>query len=198
VEWVIINPVNDLPYAGIDVQLFLEYNKNSKLNSDLIFEGTTDKEGRCVFTFKAHEHHNYWYRSKVNLSWLGTEGVNYWIRKQPNISSYSIEKDKSNTLTYEVLPYTEAAWHIKNINCQGINDVMKYRFKELFTSTYGWTHWIQNENTSGCVNEYYPITRKSDKIIVEAEIIREDSTIDYFLDTFFVGTDNIDTIKLYY
>jgi hypothetical protein len=199
VEWVVVNPVTNTPYVGVAVQLFLESKHNSSIQSELIFEGKTDNQGRCVTVFNSYVHSNHWYSSKVNLNWLGMEGVHYWIRKQPDVSSYSIQKDKTNVLRYEILPYAEVVWHIKNMNCQGANDTMKYRFQELFTSTYGWTEWIQNEHTIGCTNEYYHVNRISDKIVIEAEIIRANSTIEYFLDTFLVGgTTNIDTIKLYY
>jgi hypothetical protein len=201
VTWEVINPVNGVGYANILVRLYEAKKKSNGIEYSLIYEGNTNNQGRAEHSFKANLNNKYWYRPEINEGSLGVGGIDYAVIKQPSPSVYNVEKDEENIIRYEIIPYHNRQTHVKNINCQGSGDIMRYRQKNLYTGSGGWTIWTpEHVLYEGCIDDYSDIrSRPLDHIVTEIEVTRQDGSVENHIDTSFIeGGNNVDTIKVYY
>jgi hypothetical protein len=197
----VINPVTNTPYTNIKVRLYEAKKKSSGIQYSLIYEGQTNNQGRAEYSFKANLNSKYWYSPEINEGSLGVVGVDYTIIKQPSPSITIITKDEENVIRYEILPYHKNVTHIKNFNCQGPGDVMKFRQKNLYTGSGGWSIWTPDQALyEGCIDDYSNVrSRPLDHIVTEIEVTRQNGSVENYIDTSFIkGENNVDTIKVYY
>jgi hypothetical protein len=197
VIWEVVNPVTNAPYTNIKVRLYEAKKTNNGIEYSLIYEGKTNNQGRVEYSFKANLSGKYWYRPEINEGSLGVNGIDYSVIKQPSPSVDNVKKDEENIIRYEIVPYGEYVTHIKNINCQGTNDQMRLRRRYKVTGFSAdfddWTPY--NE---GCFENIYGVyKRRSDSVFFEIEVIRGSST-EIIQKEFFIGPNEIDTLKLYY
>ena len=199
VEWVVVNPVTNTPYVGVPVRLSLiDYGNNSGVESGVIFEGVTNSQGRVSYTFKAYESATFTYWGEIDLNYFHATGQEYAMLKQPSPGEFN--KNELNELRYEIVPYIEAVHHIKNLNCQGEGDIMRWRYKSIVTLSQNWTNWISNTTTTGCVDYMTGVnSMPMDKRVMEIEVTRQDLSIEHYVDTFILGIPGVvDTVRIYY
>jgi hypothetical protein len=204
VIWEVINPVTNAPYTNILVRLYEAKKKSSGIEYSLIYEGQTNNQGRAEYSFKANLNNKYWYSPEINEGSLGVGGIDYAVIKQPSPSVTTVTKDEENIIRYEIVPYAEYYFHIKNINCQGSDDKMRYRSNRLYTRPNdGFSDWSPSETLTsgyyeGCYDNLSNLkTNRSDSIIYEIEVTRNGLT-EIITKKFYRGPENVDTIKLYY
>jgi hypothetical protein len=201
VIWEVINPVTNAPYTNILVRLYEAKKTNSGIEYSLIYEGKTNNQGRAEYSFKAYLSGKYWYEPEINEGALGVNGIDYTIIKQPSPSVYNVKKDEENIIRYEIIPYHNRLTHVKNFNCQGSGDIMRYRQKYLYTGSGGWTIWTPDHVLyEGCIDDYSDVrSRPLDHIVTEIEVTRQNGSVENYIDTSFIkGENNVDTIKVYY
>ncbi|WP_107038339.1 transthyretin-like family protein [Brumimicrobium mesophilum] len=206
VIWEVINPVTNEPYTNMLVRLYEAKKKNNGIEYNLLFEGKTNQVGIAEFSFKANLTSGYWYEPEINEGSLGHNGFDYSVLKQPSPSDESVKKDEENIIRYEIVHIVEYVQHTKNINCQGSNDRMRFRRKFVFTGNgvNNYSAWIPNINHNGfkylegCYdNTSSKIIIPSDSILYELEVVRNGNN-EVIHKTFYVGSGQIDTVKLYY
>ena len=203
VEWVVVNPVTNTPYVGVPVRLSLiDYGNNSGVESGVIFEGVTNSQGRVSYTFKAYESATFTYWGEIDLNYFHATGQEYATLKQPSPGEFN--KNELNELRYEIVPYAQYFVHTKNIDCQGEGDKMRLRRRYIYTYTpSNFGNWSPNPNISsgfyeGCHENFNgPITGVSDSVIYEIEVTKNGIT-QTFLEKFYIGPEQVDTIKIYY
>ena len=198
-RWEIVNPVTNAPYVGVGVKLVLRDYRGNSPKSEVIWEGKTNDNGIAEYKFNAYKSSKFGYIEVANIASLGTNGVDYSIIRRP--SALGLDKDEVNDLRYEIVPYVNIVSHIKNINCQGENDIMKFRQKALLTGSGMWSQWTpEHALFVGCVNNLSDLVSvKSDLYVSEIEVTRQNGEIEYFLDTSFIkGEYAIDTVRVYY
>ena len=207
VEWVVVNPVTNAPYINLKVRLYEAKATNNGIKYKLIYEGETDSQGRAKYSFKAALSTKYWYKPEINEGSLGVNGIDYSVIMQPSPSDENVKKDDENIVRYEIVPYGEYVQHTKNIDCQGPNDRMRLRKKFLYTGkgTNNFSDWLPNEELNGysyiegCYENLSanPIKIPSDSILYEIEVIRNGNT-ETIYETFYVGPELVDTVKIFY
>jgi hypothetical protein len=206
VVWEVVNPVTNAPYTNIKVRLYEAKKTNNGIEYSLIYEGKTNNQGRAEYSFKANLSGKYWYRPEINEGSLGVNGIDYSVIKQPSPSVTNVKKDEENIIRYEIVPYGEYVQHTKNIDCQGPNDKMRYRRKFIYTGglSSNFSDWIPNlesngiEYREGCYdNMSTNMNIRSDSILYEIEVIKNGIT-ETLYEKFYVGPEQVDTIKLYY
>ncbi|MGM0479769.1 MAG: hypothetical protein ACQERC_11150 [Bacteroidota bacterium] len=183
------------------VRLYEAKKTNSGIEYELIHEGKTNSEGIAKYSFKAALSGKYWYRPEINEGSLGANGIDYSVIKQPSPSVEIVKKDKENIVRYEIVPYHDRITHIKNNNCQGSGDVMRFRQKYLLSGSGNWTIWTpEHALYEGCINEYSQIlSRPLDHVVTEIKVTRQDGSVDNYIDTSYItGEHPVDTIKVYY
>jgi hypothetical protein len=201
VIWEVINPANDEGYTNILVRLYEAKKKSGGIEYNLIYEGKTNSQGRAEYSFKANLNNKYWYRPEINEGSLGVNGIDYSVIKQPSPSVTIVKKDEENIIKYEIIPYHNRMTHIKNSNCQGSGDIMRFRLKYLYTGSGGWSIWTpEHALYEGCIEDYSDVrSRPLDHIVTEIEVTRQGGSVENYIDTSFIeGENNVDTIKVYY
>jgi len=123
-RWVIINPVTNAPYVGVPVRLMLDDYGGSNPKTEIIWEGKTNSNGIAEYTFNAYKNNRFGYSEVANLAYLGQNGVDYSVIKRPAMSRYTVAKDEVNELRYEIVPYAYLKQIIKNVNCEGSEDIL--------------------------------------------------------------------------
>jgi hypothetical protein len=203
-RWEIINPVTNTPYVGIPVRLILADNRGSSPEYETIWQGETNAQGIAEYNFKAYMHTSFSYLEQAHLAVSGVGGIDYSIIRRPSV--VGMDKNEVNELRYEIVPYTDYVQHTKNIDCQGPNDKMRLRRKFLYTGKgeNNFSAWIPNlqsngiEYLEGCYDNMSSVMNiPSDSILYEIEVIKNGST-ETFYQTFFVGSGQVDTVKIYY
>lgn len=186
------------------IRLYEAKATNNGIEYKLIYEGETDSQGRAKYIFKAALSNKYWYKPEINEGSLGINGIDYSVIKQPSPSDENVKKDEENEVRYEIVPYAEFVYHIKNVDYQNSNDKMRYRSNRLYTRPNdGFSNWSPSPTlTSGYYEGCYEntsnaVTNQSDSILYEIEVTRN-GNIETLYKTFFVGSGQLDTIKLYY
>lgn len=201
-RWEIINPVTNEPYVGIPVRLILGDYRGNSPKYEVIWEGETNSQGIAEHKFKGYTNPSFGYLEKANLAPLGTQGFDYFIIRRPYAGGRPL--DELNELRYEIVPYANFVLHIKNLNCQGSDDKMRYRSNRLYTRPNdGFSNWSPSPTlTSGYYEDCYEnisseISNPSDSIMYEIEVTKNGNTETIFK-TFFVGSGQVDTVKIYY
>jgi hypothetical protein len=207
VIWEVVNPATGVGYSNILVRLYEAKKKSSGIEYSLIYEGQTNNQGRAEYSFKANLNNKYWYSPEINEGSLGVGGIDYAVIKQPSPSVTNVTKDEENIIRYEIVPYGEYVQHTKNIDCQGPGDKMRFRRKFIHTGglSSSFSDWIPNEELNGysyiegCYENLSdnPIKIPSDSILYEIEVIKSGIT-ETLYEKFYVGPEQVDTIKLYY
>ena len=198
-RWEFVNPVTEEPYAGVPVALILKKYHGVSPGTEVIWEGETNEYGIAEYKFKAYLKNKYGYLETADLDVFGDLGYDYSIISRPPVQG--LNKDEVNELRYEIVPYHNNITHIKNNNCQGSGDLMKFRQKNLFTGSGGWSIWTpEHAIYEGCINDYSDVrSRPLDHIVTEIEVTRQDGSVENYIDTSFAeGENNVDTIKVYY
>lgn len=126
VEGNVINPINGEPYEGITIVLHKQNLKTIKTtitNANGHFEINASRLGEVLIRAD-----NTNYKENYNLGW-DVDGKYY----------YSIKVDKGEVMhvDYHLVPYGELNLNIKNINCEGITDIMWLRKKWQYDEGYG-------------------------------------------------------------
>ena len=201
-RWEIINPVTNTPYEGIPVRLILADNRGNSPKYETIWEGETNSQGIAEYNFKAYMNTSFSYLEQATLAPLGTLGFDYSIIRRPSV--VGMDKNEVNELRYEIVPYANFVLHIKNLNCQGSGDKMRYRSNRLYTRPNdGFSNWSPSPTLTsgyyeGCFeNISSEVSNPSDSIMYEIEVTKNGST-ETFYQTFFVGSGQVDTVKIYY
>jgi len=204
VIWEVVNPVTNTPYKNMLVRLYEAKKTNKGIEYELIYEGKTDNQGKAKYSFKAALSGKFWYKSEINEGYLGQNGIDYSVIKQPSPSDENVKKDEENIIRYEIVPYGGFIIHIKNTDCQGANDKMRYRVNQLYTRPNdGYSNWSPSSTlTSGYYEGcYYDITNvvtnRSDSIVYELEVTKNNIT-ELLEKKFHNSPEVVDTIKLYY
>lgn len=198
-RWEIMNPVTNTPYVGIPVRLILGDYRGSTPKYEAIWQGETNSQGIAKYTFKGYTNPSFGYLEEANLSVLGVGGIDYAIIRRPYAGGRQI--DELNDFRYEIVPYRNRITHIKNNNCQGPGDIMRFRSKYIFTGSGNWSIWTpEHALYKGCIDNYTDIvSRPLDYIVTEIEVTRQNGTVEHFLDTSYIRGENmVDTIKIYY
>lgn len=204
VTWEIINPVTGEGFSGVPVSLY-EVRYGSSASYLKIWSGTTNENGLAVHKFKAYTSTKYGYTGSADLSVLGVLGIDYSVIKQP--SPGQMLKNTKNKLRYEIVPYGDYVQHTKNIDCQGVEDKMRLRRKFIYTGKgeNEFSDWFPNEELNGfsyiegCYENISddPIQIPSDSILFEIEVTKNGIT-EILYEKFYVGPEQVDTIKIYY
>lgn len=204
VEWVVINPVTNNPYVNMLVRLYEAKATNDGIEYKLIYEGKTNHQGRAQYSFKAALSGKYWYKPEINEGSLGVGGIDYKVIKQPSPSVENVKKDEENEVRYEIVPYAKFYRYVKNVNCQGTDDKMRYRSKSIYTSSSGeFTSWSPNSDLNsgyfeGCYEYISPLrTNPSDSVIYEVEVTRNGIT-EVMIQKFYRNPNSVDTLKIFY
>jgi hypothetical protein len=204
VTWEVINPVTAVGYSNVLVRLYEAKKKSSGIEYSLIYEGKTNNQGRAEYSFKANLNNKYWYSPEINEGSLGVGGIDYLIIKQPSPSVTTVTKDEENIIRYEIVPYAKFYRHVKNLNCQGAGDKMRYRSKSIYTSSSGdFTSWSPNSDLNsgyfeGCYEYISSLrTNPSDSVIYEMEVTRNGVT-EITTQKFYRDPNSIDTLELFY
>ncbi len=149
VEFVIVNPANDKPFEGIPVQISLSKATNKGVKDGEEFHnGVTDANGRAAFKFKARKGVNYWYTPSADFSSLGSPN-NYEFFIRPIPGAYTIKKNQYNEMRYEITYYAYLREKIKNVNCEGASDTLKWEGKYIELN-YGSKAYDNHTTVTGC------------------------------------------------
>ena len=204
VEWVVVNPVTNAPYINLKVRLYEAKATNNGIKYKLIYEGETDSQGRAKYSFKAALSTKYWYKPEINEGSLGVNGIDYSVIKQPSPSDENVKKDEVNEVRYEIVPYAKFYREVKNVNCQGTDDKMRYRSKSIYTSSSAeFTSWSPNPDLTsgyfeGCYEYISPLrTNPSDSVVYEIEVTRNGTT-EVTTQKFYRNPNSVDTLKIFY
>lgn len=202
----VVNPVTKEPISGVKYVLTeYEEEENGQIlgGDDLIetennplAEGETDASGSASFDFYKKRDHDFAYIIRFDYAQMDLPSGDYEIVKGGD--EYFLEQHEyTHQFNFEVVPYVNYITHIKNFNCQGSDDEMRYRIKYLFTGSGNWTNWTSG--FMGCYEYVGELKYKPMEVFVtEIEVTRHDGTFDTYTDTLTVGINPIDTLKIYY
>lgn len=201
-----LNPSTDFRIQGVKVTIHENYHKKNLVfgfedlpyRSEIIFEGYTNSNGELEYKF-------------LPLDMIGKNQVRYEVTY--DYTSIQVPYDDYQVLmTHEgelhfpypdnyqeqiirIAPTLNVIDHIKNVNCQGPADTVRYKYwpsYAFFSSSYWNWEW-------GCIDDVSSSrTLPQDSIFWEAVVIRNGVTT-YIKDSMLLDpTKTQDTIKIYY
>ncbi len=204
------NPATGEPIAGVHCKLYeLEIKlSNNKVDSTLVFEGYTDQvTGKTQYTFlpKANKPgHTYDYVVVFDYDNMQLPPGNYQGLFVPNSVSVYFQQP-IEYIPIKIAPTLSRILHIKNQNCLGSNDSMRYRIKYPHTISPIWSTWVPSiEVSSGYFHGCYEAGISSnndipqDSVYWEIEVTRNGNT-SIIRDSMLLDPTKVqDTIKIYY
>ena len=209
VYFSIYNPISGKGMSGVSVKIIEQKDVTpplklqSKYESKIIWEGTTDANGKASHSFKTLKSDKYTYWHSVDESFMNGKK----IITQPDYGPVS--KNAPNTMTYKVVRdnINIIVWR-KNINCYDENDKCKIRERSLVKPWNAeWSKWIP-QNSPFYPNNYYEGCDEylsnnigqlpQDIIEVEYEVTRNGITTTFKDTLYIIGNNTVDTLKYFY
>ncbi|MEZ4936514.1 MAG: hypothetical protein R2799_02865 [Crocinitomicaceae bacterium] len=207
-----MNPATDFRVQGVKVTIYENYHKKNLVlgsqeqpcKSKIIYEGVTNSMGECEFTFLPLRMNQKNYEVKYRVDFDCSNIIvpyNDFIIQNPT-SGYLYGGQIYFPSTYQemilrITPKVNVVRHVKNVNCQGSNDTVRYSY----WSSYPYSSFTQNSGTwgYGCIDDVsYSSGLPQDSIFWEAMIIRNGITT-YIQDSMLLDPSKTqDTIKIYY
>lgn len=201
VEFHIHNPISGEVLQGVKVAIYELKDVTSTLailqseyESNKIWEGVTDGEGKASHTFSTLKKDKYTYWQYVDESVVKAE--NRKILSRPEYGP--LQKEKTNKVEYTYTVPALFKLQFKNINCLNTNDRFRIRYQWKYNSNqFGWSNWSQDQfgcydsGVSGEWNSY------NDYFICQYEVERNGVTNTYE-DTFYISPYSVDTFKIFY
>lgn len=201
VNFHIHNPVSGEGMAGVKVAVYelkdvtptLAILPTSEYESNKIWEGVTDADGKAshIFSTLKKDKYTYWHYVDESVVKAG----NRKLLSQPEYGP--LQKEKTNKVEYTYTVPAKFVSHFKNVNCTGGTDRFKFRVKRMYnTILFGWTNWSKDQfscydNTTNHNNSY------NDYFICQYEVERSGITNTYE-DTFYISPYSVDTFKIFY
>lgn len=142
VNFHLYNPVTNEAFAGVKVSILQEKNTSSGFNSgsetEVVWEGVTDANGKASYSFKAYNSTKYSYWQYAEKAF--TSDPNLHKLQQP--AFLPLNKNEVNEVVYKMVKsnvyiYT---W-VKNTNCFNQFDKMRWRIKSLADIFDNWGGW---------------------------------------------------------
>ena len=203
VDVTCVNPVDGSAFPGVVYTIYEVKDKfsvglNTNQKKELIYTGETDINGKAYYEFDAIKNSKFSYEIYFDYSEMDVPDGEYYLNKTRDFDY--LKKNEANVYHFDILPMGKYVQHIKNINCQGPNDKMRFRVKYPFTGSGNWSSWGTSDNDYlfGCYNSISEVvTEPSDYRIYEVEVTRN-NVITTFIDTFYIDPTFTDTLKLYY
>lgn len=209
VHFHLYNPVTNEAYSNVTVKIIEQKDVSSKLQlsseyeTQVIWEGKTDANGKASYSFKGYKSDKYTYWHSVDESFMAGKK----IIARPDYGS--LKMLSNTTLSYKVVldNINVVIWR-KNANCFDENDKCRMRTRSLIKPwEYQWSEWgpqnspiYPNNYYEGC-SEYLSsaVGQLPQNITeVEYEVTRNGITTS-FRDTLYItGQNGTDTLKYFY
>ena len=201
VNFHIHNPISGEGIEGVKVAVYelkdvtptLAILPTSEYESNKIWEGVTDADGKASHNFSTLRKDKYSYWHYVDESVLKSGN-----RKILSQSDYGpLQKERKSKVEYTYTIPASYISHYMNINCLNESDSFRFRWKWLYgSSQFGWTNWTNVQ--LGCYDYLgSTIISYNDYLITQYEVGRN-GTINTYLDTFYINPYSVDTLKIFY
>ena len=194
------NPITHSPYPNILFTIYEVKNPTFGGNDQKteIYSGKTDENGNATYQFDIPENYKWTYEITFDYSKMDVPENDYYMKRAPNFQY--LQRGYDNVFDIQILPYAKYYQHIKNVNCNGQNDKMRWRSIHQYTGSGNWSIWhtsYDEDYILGCYDSEVNRYEISDIMITEMEIIKNNIK-NNIIDTFYINPTKIDTLKLYY
>lgn len=208
VNFHLYNPVTSEGITGIEVSILQVKRKGSGFNiseeTETIWQGVTDANGKATHSFKCYNNDKYSYWQTVEETFYFDANKVFLI--QPEYQP--LNKNDLNEVVYKVVENNTSyfTW-LKNLDCFNQFDRMRYKKKSIVDVFDDWSSWSPGNNNPLYPNGYFegcfelgPNTHTHTQDIwdVEMEVTKNGITT-IIRDTFYItGQNGTDTLKYFY
>jgi len=200
VNFHLYNPASGQGYSGVKVSILQEKNTSEGFNSssetEVVWEGVTDADGKASYSFKAYNSTKYSYWETVDKSFLQNPSIKI-LQKAEFVP---LDKNEVNDIEYLYTIPASFVFDVKNVNCFDENDRFRYRrnwvYGSQYTDQFGWTNWSQDQ--FGCYELISNYSNYYNDILITQYEVERNGVLNTYMDTFYITPNFIDTLKIYY